>query len=169
MANTLLKTMPIEGRAQPIATVKGCKVFVDYAHTPDGLLQTLSSMKNICKGRLFCVFGCGGNREKQKRSIMGKISGEIADFTIITNDNPRYEDECAIIRQIEMGVKQVTLNYITIKDRKSAICYALDKVQEGDLLVIAGKGAEKYQEKLGEKRYFSDKDEVLNYLSVTEA
>ena len=169
LANALLKLKPIEGRAQPIALVKGCKVFIDYAHTPDGLYQTLSSMEKICKGKLICVFGCGGNREKEKRPKMGKIAGELADFTIITSDNPRYEDECEIIRQIELGIKQATHNYITIKDRRLAIKYALDKVKNGDLLLIAGKGAEKYQERLGEKTYFSDKEEVLKYLSLTEA
>ena len=169
IASSLKIIKPIEGRAQPIAKTKGCLVFVDYAHTPDGLFQTLTSMKKICKGKLYCVFGCGGNREKQKRSIMGKISGSIADFTVITSDNPRFEDECAIIRQIETGIKEVTYKYITIKDRKAAIRYALDKVCEDDLLVIAGKGAEEYQEVLGEKRYFSDKKEVLEYLELTEA
>ena len=88
---------------------------------------------------------------------------------IVTSDNPRYEDECDIIRQIENGIKQVTYNYITIKDRKSAIKYALDKVGKGDVLVIAGKGAEEYQEILGERRIFSDKKEVLEYLSLMEA
>ena len=169
IANALLKIKPIEGRAEPVATVNGCKVFIDYAHTPDGLYQTLISMKNICRGKLYCLFGCGGNREVEKRPKMGKIAGELADFTIITSDNPRYEDECAIIRQIEMGIKAVTHSYITIKDRKSAIRYALEKVKNGDLLLIAGKGAEKYQERLGEKIYFSDKEEVLNYTSLTEA
>ena len=164
----LSKIKPIEGRAQLVASVKGCNVFVDYAHTPDGLYQTLTSMKNICSGKLYCVFGCGGNREKQKRPIMGKISGNIADFTIITSDNPRFEDECAIIRQIELGIKQTTYNYITIKDRKTAIRYALDKVKEGDVLVVAGKGAEEYQEVLGERRYFSDKKEILDYIKLTE-
>lgn len=169
IAKSLLNIPPVEGRAEPIASVRGCLVFIDYAHTPDGLRQTLTSMKKICKGRLFCLFGCGGNREKQKRSVMGKISGSIADFTVITDDNPRYEDECAIIKQIEEGVMSVTHNYITIKDRRSAIQYALDKVGKNDVLLIAGKGAEKYQEILGERRYFSDKDEVLSYLSLTEA
>lgn len=169
IASALLKTEPIEGRAQPIASVRGCRVFLDYAHTPDGLYQTLNSMKKICRGKLFCLFGCGGNREKEKRPLMGKISGDIADFTIITSDNPRYEDECAIIRQIENGIKEVSHNYITIKDRRDAIKYALDRVSRGDLLLIAGKGAERYQERLGEKRYFSDKEEVANYLSLTEA
>ncbi len=169
LAKALGKIKPIEGRAQPIATIKGCTVFIDYAHTPDGLYQTLNSMKNICSRKLFCVFGCGGNREKQKRPIMGKIAGQIADFTVVTSDNPRYEDECDIIRQIENGIKQVTYNYITIKDRKSAIKYALDKVGKGDVLVIAGKGAEEYQEILGERRIFSDKKEVLEYLSLMEA
>ena len=169
MVKSLLTIKPIEGRAQYVATVKGCKVFVDYAHTPDGLYQTLTSMRKICKGRLICVFGCGGNREKEKRPKMGKISGSIADFTVITSDNPRYEDECLIIRQIESGIKGVSYNYITIKDRKVAIKYALDKATHDDLLLIAGKGAEKYQERLGEKLYFSDKEEVLKYLSLTEA
>ena len=169
MANALKKMTFVEGRGELVATVRGATVIVDYAHTPDGLLKTLSSLKKICKGKLYCLFGCGGNREKEKRAKMGEISGKLADFTILTSDNPRFEDECEIIRQIERGVKRVTLKYITVKDRKTAICYALDRLSGEDVLLIAGKGAERYQEILGERRYFSDKDEVMRYQSKTEA
>ena len=165
MASALEKLQPIEGRVETVAQYKGARIVVDYAHTPDGLEKTLKSMKKICKGLIICVFGCGGNREKEKRPIMGEISGEIADFTILTSDNPRFEDPYSIIKEIENGIKKVTRKYLTVNDRETAIRYALDLSGEGDIVVIAGKGAEKYQEILGQKRFFSDREVVLRYIS----
>lgn len=156
---------PISGRAEPVSEFNGATVFIDYAHTPDGLKRTLLSMRKICKGKLICLFGCGGNREKEKRPIMGSISGSISDYTIITSDNPRYEDGISIIKDVESGIKKVTQKYITISDRRAAICYSLDLLRAGDILLIAGKGAEKYQEIMGEKRFFSDKKIVLEYVA----
>lgn len=164
----LRRLKPISGRSEPIGEYNGGKIFLDYAHTPDGLKRTLSAMRKICDGKLICLFGCGGNREKQKRPVMGSISGAIADFTVITTDNPRYEDCCQIIREIEDGLKKVTSKYITVSDRKSAIIYALEKLKSGDVLVLCGKGAEKYQEIMGEKRYFSDKKTVNEYIAYKQ-
>ncbi len=135
-------------------------VFVDYAHTPDGLRKTLSALRKICTGRLICLFGCGGNRDKYKRSEMGKISGELADFTVITSDNPRYEEPMEIIAEIEKGVLSVCKKYVSIQDRAQAIEYALNLLKPKDVLVIAGKGCENYQDVLGIKLIFNDKDTV---------
>jgi UDP-N-acetylmuramoyl-L-alanyl-D-glutamate--2,6-diaminopimelate ligase len=139
-------------------------VFVDYAHTPDGLEKSLTALKRICKGRLICVFGCGGNRDKTKRYEMGKISGSIADFTIITTDNPRFEDPMEIISQIEKGILSQTKKYILIENRLEAIDYALSYAKPQDVVLIAGKGCENYQEVLGIKKEYNDKDTVKEIL-----
>ncbi len=149
----------VDGRLEKIYSGK-FTVFLDYAHTPDGLEKVLRSLKNICSGRLICVFGCGGNRDKDKRAKMGKISGEIADFTVITSDNPRFEDPMEIISEIEKGILSVNKNYVLVQDRVEAIEYALNYANENDTILIAGKGAEKYQEILGIKHVYNDKDTV---------
>ena len=160
LSGAVRKIGAISGRAERIAELNNADIFLDYAHTPDGLKTTLRSMRKICRGKLYCLFGCGGNREREKRSIMGEISGAISDFTVITSDNPRFEEPIEIISEIERGIKRITGNYITIDDRKEAIAYALSMLKSGDLLVIAGKGAENYQDILGVKHPFSDKEEV---------
>ena len=160
LGGAVKKIGAIKGRAEKIAKLNGADIFLDYAHTPDGLKTTLNSMRKLCECKLYCLFGCGGNREKEKRSVMGEISGVISDFTIITSDNPRYEDPCLIISEIESGIRRVTRNYITITDRHAALKYAVSLLKEGDVLVVAGKGAENYQEIMGVKRNFSDTDEI---------
>jgi len=139
-------------------------VVIDYAHTPDGLNKTLLALRPFVSGRLICVFGCGGNRDASKRQIMGEISGSLADFTIITSDNPRYEEPMEIISQIEQGVRNKTRHYLMIEDREDAIKHALNIGESGDVILIAGKGSEKYQEILGVKRLCSDKETVNEYL-----
>ena len=139
-------------------------IFIDYAHTPDGLNKTLTTLKNVCKNRLICVFGCGGNRDKEKRPIMGEISGKLSDFTVVTSDNPRFEEPMEIISQIEDGVVKAGGNYVLVQDRYEAIKYAIDKAKEGDLIVICGKGSERYQEVYGIKNLFNDKDTVEEIL-----
>ena len=163
VAKALTTIAPIYGRLEKIATVRGANVFLDYAHTPDGLDKSLSFVSATCFRDTYCVFGCGGNRDKLKRPIMGRIAGDIADFVIITTDNPRDEAPESIIRDVEVGIRAVSLDYITIVDRKSAIEYALDRLESGDSLLIAGKGSEEYQEVKGERLSFSDKQVVLDY------
>lgn len=138
-------------------------VYVDYAHTPDGLKKSLSSLKPHAK-RLICVFGCGGNRDRVKRPVMGRISGKEADFTVLTSDNPRYEEPMDILWDIERGIKEETENYVIVQERAEGIKYALDMAEKGDIVLIAGKGSEKYQDVFGIKRPFSDKDTVNEYL-----
>lgn len=160
IAGALKNMKPVSGRAEFITEYNGGKVYLDYAHTPDGLKRTLSSFRKICDGKLICLFGCGGNREKEKRPVMGEISAALADFTVITTDNPRYEDPCAIINEIEVGVRKISREYVTIADRKEAVKYALTMLGKGDLLVVAGKGAETYQEIMGVKHDFADADVI---------
>lgn len=140
-----LQNVKVPGRAEVFETGKEYTLMIDYAHTPDSLENILSTVKNYAKGRVVSVFGCGGDRDTTKRPIMGEISGQIADFTIITSDNPRSEEPMAIISQIEEGIKKTSGKYITIGDRKSAIRYSMEHALPEDSIVICGKGHETYQ------------------------
>lgn len=154
----------VDGRYNTYKSVRGYNVVVDYAHTPDGLENLLSSVKELTSGRLITVFGCGGNRDKTKRPLMGKISGQLSNISILTSDNPRYEVPDKIIEDIESGIKLETNNYVKIENRKNAIEYATKIAQKGDVVVIAGKGQETYQEIKGVKHHFSDKEIVEDIL-----
>ena len=151
----LEKVDGVEGRLHKVYDGK-FKVYVDYAHTPDGLEKTLFSLKPYCKGRLICLFGCGGNRDAIKRAKMGEISAKNAHYTIITTDNPRFEDPMQIIASIEEGFIKYSKNYVIIEDRLMAIEHALSVAKEGDVVLVAGRGGEKYQEVLGIKKPFDD-------------
>lgn len=141
-----LKEIHIPGRAEVVPTPgKPYTVMIDYAHTPDSLQNILSTVKSFVSNRLISVFGCGGDRDRGKRPQMGRISGEIADFTIITSDNPRTEDPAMIISDIEEGIKLTDGKYTVIQDRTSAIRYAMENAREGDIIVLSGKGHETYQ------------------------
>ena len=140
------------------------KVYVDYAHTPDGLEKTISAIRQTCKGNIITVFGCGGNRDKGKREEMGEISGKYSDFTVITSDNPRFEEPMQIIREIEKGVLKQSRKYVIVENREDGIEYALDLAKEGDVVLVAGKGSERHQETLGVKRLYNDKDAVCEIM-----
>lgn len=144
IVNGLLKVV-VPGRAEVIARRDNFTVMTDYAHTPDSLKNILETVKSFAKGRTVCVFGCGGDRDHSKRPQMGEISGNIADFTVITSDNPRTETPEAIVGDIEEGIKTTHGEYIVIVDRRSAIKYAIENAQKGDVIVLAGKGDETYQ------------------------
>ncbi len=161
--SALKKFNGVTGRMEKIYD-KNFSVYVDYAHTPDGLKKVLSALKKNKGGRLICVFGCGGNRDVGKRRQMGKISGTLADFVVITSDNPRFEEPMDIICEIEKGVLTATKNYLLIQDREQAIEYALKYAKDNDVVLIAGKGGEKYQEILGIKRLYNDNDIVKDLL-----
>ncbi len=154
---------PVEGRLERVAEAK-FTVVVDYAHTPDGLEKALTTLRPLCRGRLICLFGCGGNRDASKRAIMGRVSGKYADFTVLTSDNPRFEEPLDIILDIEKGLLKETKDYIIVQDREEAIKYAMDYALAEDLILIAGKGGEKYQEMLGIKHPYNDKDTVMKIL-----
>lgn len=160
--NGFLRMQEVPGRFNILGKRK--RVIIDYAHTPDGLSNLLNSARSITSGRLILVFGCGGNRDAKKRSIMGRIAGEKADFTVITSDNPRYEEPIQIMQEIERGLREVSLNYISIINRAHAINYAISTASAEDVVIIAGKGAEDYLEEKGVKHPFSDRMEALSVL-----
>ena len=147
------------GVAYNTRVIKQKLFIVDYAHTPDGLENVLKLCKSlVLDKKIICLFGCGGNRETQKREKMGEISSKYADFTIITTDNPRFEDKLKIAKEIEKGAMHGA--YKIILDRVKSIKFA-DKISnEGDIILIAGKGAENYIDEKGEKKYYSDYDEI---------
>lgn len=151
-----LKT--VRGRLERAGTFHGGDVFVDFAHTPDGLEKSLAALRLHCKGRLVCLFGCGGNRDKSKRPLMGEVAAKRSDFSVLTSDNPRYEDPLDIISDIEKGYRRFSMKYVVVPDRKKAIEYALERMQKGDVLLIAGKGGEEDQEIMGIKYPFNDND-----------
>ena len=158
-----MKVKGVDGRLERV-NCDDINVFVDYAHTPGGLSNVLKTLKNSYSGRIICVFGCGGNRDAKKRPLMGEISGKYADFTVITSDNPRFEDPMDIIREIEEGVLKVSKKYVIVEERAEGIRYALTRAKKGDVVLIAGKGAEKYQDVLGIKTPYNDKDTAINIL-----
>jgi UDP-N-acetylmuramoyl-L-alanyl-D-glutamate--2,6-diaminopimelate ligase len=140
-----------------ITHFNGYSIVIDYAHTEDGLLNLLRSARALCKEKkLITVFGCGGNRDRTKRSKMGAVASEFSDYVIITNDNPRYEEENAIATEIEAGIIADFDSYEIITNRREAIRRAMDLASEGDMVVIAGKGAENYMEISGKKMTYSD-------------
>lgn len=136
----------VPGRFEPVDEGQNFTVVVDYAHTPDGLENVLRTAKRIARGRLISVFGCGGDRDTGKRAVMGRISGELSDYTVLTSDNPRTEDPERIVQMIEDGIKAVPgASYAVVVDRYEAIRQALHYASAGDIVVIAGKGHETYQ------------------------
>lgn len=135
----------VPGRIQNIPNNKGFNVIVDYAHTPDGLENIINAVREFTKGRIITVFGCGGDRDRTKRPIMGEIVARLGDIPIITSDNPRSEEPYSILKEVEAGVKPVTKNYEMIVDRKEAIRKAIEIAEPGDSIIIAGKGHENYQ------------------------
>ena len=148
----------VPGRLERVRTAHdgGVSVFVDYAHTPDALKKALGSIVALTPGRTFCVFGCGGDRDSGKRSIMGREALS-ADFAIVTSDNPRSEDPLAIIADIESGMSAGKDRYEVVPDRRDAIARALELAQAGDSVLIAGKGHEDYQIVGDEVRHFDDR------------
>lgn len=158
IAESLQKLPRISGRFN-IFLYKNAKIVVDFAHTPDGLRNLLIASRPLAKGKLVLVFGCGGNRDAGKRRIMGDIASRLADTVIVTEDNSRNEETRDIIAEIMKGIKSV-VNVFKIENRREAIRYAAGLLGDGDLLVIAGKGAEEYIEKKGRRVKFSDIAEV---------
>lgn len=158
---TVSKVQSVEGRMQQFGGGKLPLVVVDYAHTPDALHQALQTLKKQTKGRLVCVFGCGGNRDKGKRPLMGKVSDDIADQIIITSDNPRNEPAELIIHDILAGASDKA---IVIEDRNEGIQFAIRSASENDVVLIAGKGHENYQEISGVRYPFSDAEVVQKAL-----
>ncbi|MBR3674274.1 MAG: UDP-N-acetylmuramoyl-L-alanyl-D-glutamate--2,6-diaminopimelate ligase [Clostridia bacterium] len=149
--------LKVPGRSELVENSKGLTIMIDYAHSPESLENILAATKSYTKGRLISLFGCGGDRDPGKRPLMGEISGRIADFTIITSDNPRTEDPTKIVNQIEEGMKKTKGKYICIVDRIEAIKYAIKMANKNDIIVLAGKGHEPYQEINHEKHPFDER------------
>ncbi len=150
---------PVTGRMEIVAAEGGLTTVVDYAHTPDGLRSALAALRDHFEGKIWCVFGCGGNRDKGKRSLMGEIAEQMADRLILTDDNPRHEQGDEIISHILSGIKKPTAVY-TERNRAQAINMAVNQAQVGDVVLIAGKGHETYQETDGTRHLFSDTSHV---------
>jgi UDP-N-acetylmuramoyl-L-alanyl-D-glutamate--2,6-diaminopimelate ligase len=164
-----LKDIHVPGRAEIVPTPgKPYTVMIDYAHTPDSLENILKTIKEFVPNRLISVFGCGGDRDKGKRPEMGKISGEIADLTIITSDNPRTEDPAGIIKDIVQGIKLTGGQYIIIQDRTEAIRYAMDNAESGDIILLAGKGHETYQIFRDKTIHYDEREIVREILDELE-
>jgi len=147
----------VAGRLESIEVGQHFKVFIDYAHTHDALEKILSMLKKLCNGKIILVFGCGGNRDRTKRPKMGRIASSLADYVILTDDNPREEDPEAILSEIEKGFQRGFKSYKKIPDRLKAIEEALTNRELSDIVLIAGKGHEDYQI-IGDRKFpFNDK------------
>lgn len=146
-----LKVAKVKGRIEMIKVSDDFTLMIDYAHNAMSLESLLTSLREYQPKRLVCLFGCGGNRSKLRRYEMGEVSGKLADLTIITSDNPRFEEPQAIIDDIKIGMAKTDGKYVEIIDRKEAIKYAIEHGQPGDVIVLAGKGHEDYQEIKGKK------------------
>ena len=158
----------VPGRSEMIDNKLEIPIMVDYAHSPESLENILQAVKSYTRGKVISVFGCGGDRDPGKRPIMGEISGRIADFTFITSDNPRTEDPEKIVRQIEEGIKKTQGKYIVITDRVSAIKEAIKMATKRDIIVLAGKGHEPYQEINGTKYPFDERIIVKELIEEIE-
>ena len=152
-----LKEIRVPGRSEMIDNKKEIPIMIDYAHSPESLQNILSAVKSYTRGKVISVFGCGGDRDKGKRPIMGEISGRIADFTFITTDNPRTEEPEQIVKEIEAGIKKTTGKYKVVIDRTEAIKQAIEMATKVDIIVLAGKGHEPYQEINGEKYPYDER------------
>ena len=141
------------------------QVIIDYAHTPDALTAVLKGCREFCRGRLHCVFGCGGNRDRTKRGLMGKAAAELADCLVLCDDNPRDEDPAAILDDIQSGLP-AGCDYRRIHDRQQAIARALDQATSDDCVVIAGKGHEKEQLVGDSRRPFDDTAVAASLLGI---
>lgn len=159
-----LEAVRVPGRSEIVPSMKEFVVMVDYAHTPASLEGILRAVKTYTRGKVICVFGCGGDRDRIKRPMMGEISGKLADYTVITSDNPRTEDPGFIISEIEEGIKKTKGEYKILQNRKKAIEFAIRRARKNDIVVIAGKGHETYQEINGVKNHFDDREVAAEIL-----
>ena len=168
-AEILAAAKGVAGRLETVPTDGDYSILIDYSHKPDALEKVLKSLRPAAKGRLICLFGCGGDRDRVKRPIMGHIAGSLADLVIITSDNPRTEDPEAILDEIEKGLVGMETPYERICDRTEAIHRAIDLAQKGDVILLAGKGHEDYQIVGHEKRHMDEREIVAQYLSKGKA
>ena len=163
-----LAQVRVPGRSELVDNKREIPIMIDYAHSPESLENILQAVKSYTRGKVISVFGCGGDRDSGKRPIMGEISGRIADYTFITSDNPRTEDPQKIVDQIEEGIKKTKGNYKVIVDRTEAIKEAIKMATKRDIVVLAGKGHEPYQEINGVKHPFDERIIVREIIDQLE-
>ena len=157
-----LSKVRVKGRVEIIPVSPKFTIMIDYAHNAMSLNSLLTTLKEYSPKRLVCLFGCGGNRSRERRFEMGEVSSKLADLTIVTSDNPRNEEPQAIIDDIVTGVKKADGEFITIIDRAEAIRYAIENAKEGDVIVLAGKGHEDYQEIKGKKHHMDERELIAD-------
>lgn len=159
----------VKGRIEPVKVSDDFTMLIDYAHNAMALESLLSTLREYNPGRLVCLFGCGGNRDRNRRFEMGEVSGRLADLSVITSDNPRNEDPMAIIEDIKTGISKTSGRYVEIPDRKEAIRYCITNGRPGDIIVLAGKGHEDYQEIKGKKYPMDERVLVAQILDEESA
>ncbi len=163
VAMSLSKATGVKGRVEVVETPAPFTVLIDYAHSPDALENILTTARDFTKNRLLCLFGCGGDRDRSKRPLMGAVAAELADLLILTSDNPRSEDPQAILDDIAAGFPEDFTALIREPDRKRAIALALSEGKPGDVIVLAGKGHETYQEIGGKRNHLDEREEIAAY------
>lgn len=154
----------VKGRIEIVPVTRRYTLMIDYAHNAMSLESLLTTLKEYEPGRLVCLFGCGGNRARSRRYEMGEVSSKLADLTVVTSDNPRNEEPMAIIEDILVGVHKADGKYVTIPDRKEAIAYCMKNAQDGDIIVLAGKGHEDYQEIKGVKHHMDERELIADIM-----
>lgn len=155
----------VKGRIEIVPVTKRYTLMIDYAHNAMALESLLATLREYEPGRLVCLFGCGGNRAKSRRYEMGEVSSKLADLTVVTSDNPRNEEPMDIINDILAGVHKADGEYVTIPDRKEAIAYCMENAQDGDIIVLAGKGHEDYQEIKGVKHHMDERELIAEIIA----
>ncbi|MGM0440827.1 MAG: UDP-N-acetylmuramoyl-L-alanyl-D-glutamate--2,6-diaminopimelate ligase [Elusimicrobiota bacterium] len=166
VCKVISEVSPVKGRLEIVRSEgeDNKSVVIDYAHTPDALDNVLRTLRELNTGRLICLFGCGGDRDREKRPLMGQIAGNYADVVYVTSDNPRWENPVDILLDIELGLRKTSTPYYVIKDREKAIKEAVSRAGTDDCILIAGKGDEEYQIFKDKKFPFSDRKVVRKYL-----
>ena len=159
-----LNAVKVKGRVEPVKVPGNYTLLIDYAHNAVSMENILETLREYHPNRLICLFGAGGNRARSRRYEMGEVSGRLADLSVVTADNSRLEDVMDIISDIEVGLHKTDGKYIVIPDRKEAIKYCMDHAQEGDIIVLAGKGHEDYQEIKGVKYHLDEREVVADIL-----
>lgn len=155
----------VKGRVEVVPTDTDYTVLIDYAHSPDGVENVLKAVRGFAKGRVVALFGCGGDRDRTKRPKMGKIASDLADFCVVTSDNPRTEEPKAIIDDILEGMKDSKTPMQVIVDRPAPIHWALEHAQKDDIIVLMGKGHETYQEVNHVKHHMDEREIVAAYFN----
>ncbi len=166
--SAISKSKGVKGRIEVVPTDKDFTIIIDYAHSPDGLENIISSLREIANGRVVTLFGCGGDRDKTKRPKMGRIASELSDFCIVTSDNPRSENPSAIIDDILVGMQGIDTPYVVVEQRRDAIEYAIKNAQKDDIILLAGKGHETYQILNDSTIHFDEREVVADILSALE-